>query len=114
MLKELPPFLPVKPTAGIPATPAPAAAMPDGTAAAGSERPLLDAALRVAPNLYPHRDVEVTTRIDEPTGRTVVRIADRASGQVLTQTPPEDLLRFYAAARELAERNASSLVATLA
>ena len=113
MLKKLPPFLPTVPTAATP-VPVPRVAEPDGALPAAPDRSLLDAAVRVAPDLYPRRDIEVTTRIDEPTGRTVVRIADRASGQVLTQTPPEDLLRFYAAARETAERNASSLVATLA
>ena len=113
MLKELPPFLPIKPTVATPA-PAPGITGSNGATAPGPDRSLLDAAVRVAPDLYPRHETEVTTRVDEPTGRTVVRIADRASGQVLTQTPPEDLLRFYAAAREMAERNASSLVATLA
>ena len=36
---------------------------------------------------------------DEGTGRIVYRVADRSSGEVLHQSPPDALLRFFASAR---------------
>jgi hypothetical protein len=65
----------------------------------------LDRASRAAARaLFPDRDVEVTSFQHEGTGRLVYRVADRASGQVLHQSPPDALLRFYASAREGQER----------
>jgi uncharacterized FlaG/YvyC family protein len=55
---------------------------------------------RAARALFPDRDVAVETLRDEPTGRIVVRVEDRLSGEVVAQIPPEDLLRFWAAMRE--------------
>lgn len=51
---------------------------------------------RAAEAKFSGRKVDVKGFTDEATGRFVVRIADRDSGEVLTQTPPEPLLRFYA------------------
>ncbi len=45
--------------------------------------------------MFPGRDVDVSTFFDEASGRYVHRVADRLSGEVLTQQPTEDLLRFY-------------------
>lgn len=74
-----------------------ASARPAGEADAGST---LQAAARLAASaLYADRDVEVSSFHDEATGRMVHRIADQRSGQVLMQTPSEELLRFYASSR---------------
>jgi hypothetical protein len=54
---------------------------------------------RAAGALFAGREVAVETRHDEATGRVVVRIRDRASGEVMAQMPPEELLRFWAAVR---------------
>ncbi len=73
------------------------AARPAGDADAGST---LHAAAKLAASaLYADRDVEVSSFHDEATGRMVHRIADQRSGQVLMQTPSEELLRFYASSR---------------
>ena len=65
----------------------------------------LDRASRAAARaLFRDRDVEVTSFQDEGTGRIVYRIADKASGQVLHQSPPDALLRFFASARRSLER----------
>ena len=58
---------------------------------------LADAALRAARHMFPDRDLDVSTFHDDQTGRSVVRVADRVSGEVIAQVPSEDLLRFYAA-----------------
>jgi len=55
---------------------------------------------RAASALFRDRDVAVETLRDEPTGKVVVRVKDRSSGEVVAQMPPEDLLRFWAAMRE--------------
>ena len=48
-------------------------------------------------------ELEVTSFHDPGAGRLVVRIADRRSGEVLIQSPPDALLRFFAAARAALE-----------
>ena len=48
--------------------------------------------------------MEVTSFQDEGTGRVVYRVADRKSGEVLHQSPPDALLRFYASSREGRDR----------
>lgn len=55
---------------------------------------------RAATALYGDREVQVETVHDDSTGRTVVRVRDRVSGEVVAQTPPEELLRFWATARQ--------------
>jgi flagellar protein FlaG len=55
---------------------------------------------RASSALFRDRDVAVETLRDEPTGKVVVRVKDRSSGEVVAQMPPEDLLRFWAAMRE--------------
>ncbi|MCL6609015.1 MAG: flagellar protein FlaG [Geminicoccaceae bacterium] len=50
--------------------------------------------------LFRDRQVAVETLHDEASGRLVVRVEDRLSGEVVAQMPPEDLLRFWAAVRE--------------
>lgn len=91
-----------------------AAARASGPVAAAARQPIappqpageadpgvtLHAALqRAASALYADRDIEVSSFHDETTGRMVHRIADQRSGQVLMQTPSEELLRFYASSR---------------
>jgi hypothetical protein len=75
------------------------------TAQAVEPSQALDRASRAAARaLFKDHDVEVTSFQDEGTGRIVYRVADRASGQVLHQSPPDALLRFFASARESLER----------
>jgi flagellar protein FlaG len=45
-------------------------------------------------------DVQVSTRHDDASGRSVVEVRDKASGEVVTQYPAEELIRLYAALRE--------------
>jgi hypothetical protein len=60
----------------------------------------LDRASRAAARaIFEDRDVEVTSFRDQGTGRIVYRVADKASGEVLLQSPPDALLRFFASTR---------------
>jgi hypothetical protein len=69
---------------------------PDGTVG-GSLDQLVEQAAR---DLFPGREVAVESFYDEASGRYVHRIADSASGELLLQTPPDELLRFFASGRE--------------
>ncbi|MFO1048025.1 MAG: hypothetical protein U1E52_09030 [Geminicoccaceae bacterium] len=91
---------------GEPRPPAAAAPAPERqTAPAVEASQALDQASRAAARaLFWGRDVEITSFQDQGTGRVVYRVADRASGQVLHQSPPEALLRFFASARQSLER----------
>lgn len=61
---------------------------------------VLDRASRAAARaMFKEREVEITSFLDEGTGRTVYRVADRSSGEVLHQSPPDALLRFFASSR---------------
>lgn len=53
-----------------------------------------------AKKLFPGHEVAVESFYDEGSGRYVHRIADRESGELLLQTPPDELLRFFASGRE--------------
>jgi hypothetical protein len=55
---------------------------------------------RAARDLFPGREVAVESFYDKGSGRYVHRIADRDSGELLLQTPPDELLRFFASGRE--------------
>ena len=59
------------------------------------------AAEAVAKAFAGSKDLEVSSFHDEGTGRYVTRVADRWSGRVLLQTPPDQLLRFLASGPEL-------------
>ncbi len=60
----------------------------------------LEAALRkAAQDRHPERPVRVSLDRDEATDHVVVRVEDPETGEVVAQYPPEELLRFYAAAR---------------
>ena len=62
---------------------------------------MLDRASHAAARaMFKDRDVEVTSFHDELAGRVVYQVADRASGEVLMQSPPDALLRFFASTRE--------------
>lgn len=85
------------------AVPVPSAERLAGRAVEPSQA--LDRASRTAARaLFPDRDVEVTSFQDAGTGRLVYRVADRASGEVLHQSPPDALLRFYASVRASLEQ----------
>ncbi len=75
----------------------PAAAPVAGTESADAVR---QAVGRVIEAYASGRDVSVDNRYDQATGRAVVRVADRRTGEVLFESPPEELLRFFASARE--------------
>ncbi|MFL5332888.1 MAG: hypothetical protein ACJ8H8_06850 [Geminicoccaceae bacterium] len=61
----------------------------------------LDRAIREAARaMFPDREVDVTSFRDEGSNRIVCRVADRQTGRVLVQSPPDALLRFYASARQ--------------
>jgi hypothetical protein len=55
---------------------------------------------QAARDLFPGREVAVQSFYDEDSGRYVHRIADGQSGELLLQTPPDELLRFFASGRE--------------
>jgi FlaG protein len=94
------------PPATIGREPAPASSFRQGGPAAApvarAERPdaVQQAVARVVEAYAPDRDVSVDSRYDRATGRAVVRVADRRTGEVLFESPPEELLRFFASARE--------------
>jgi flagellar protein FlaG len=60
---------------------------------------LESAVARAAEQYYAGRDIEVHSSLDESTGRMVHKITDRATGDVIAQSPPEELLRFFASGR---------------
>ena len=51
--------------------------------------------------MFPEREVEVTSFHDRASGRIVCTVADRRSGEVLMQSPPDALLRFFASTRAM-------------
>jgi uncharacterized FlaG/YvyC family protein len=55
---------------------------------------------QAARDLFPGREVAVQSFYDKDSGRYVHRIADNESGELLLQTPPDELLRFFASGRE--------------
>jgi uncharacterized FlaG/YvyC family protein len=55
---------------------------------------------QAARDLFPGREVAVQSFYDKDSGRYVHRIADGRSGELLLQTPPDELLRFFASGRE--------------
>lgn len=54
---------------------------------------------RAAALVHPDRPLTVETRHDEASGRFVVVVRARETREVVGQYPPEQLLRFWAAAR---------------
>lgn len=53
-------------------------------------------AQKAADIMFKGQDVEVHGFLDDNSGRFVYTISDKNSGQVLAQTPPDALLRFFA------------------
>lgn len=49
--------------------------------------------------MFENRDVEVTSFHDPASGRIVCKVEDRNSGELLMQSPPDALLRFFASTR---------------
>jgi FlaG protein len=45
-------------------------------------------------------DVQVSTHLDEPSGRFVLQVESLTTGEVVEQIPSEELLRLYASLRE--------------
>jgi hypothetical protein len=73
---------------------------PERTAPSVEPSEALDRAVRLtARRMFAAAELDVTNFRDEATGRIVYRIADRSSGEVLVQSPPDELLRFWASAR---------------
>jgi hypothetical protein len=85
-------------TAGL--GPGPVAPADDGARAAAPQA--LERAVRAAGQaIFGQREVEVTSFHDPASGRIVCTVADRRSGEVLLQTPPDALLRFFASTRAM-------------
>ena len=70
---------------------------PAGERVGGKLEQIVEQAAR---ELFPGREVAVQSFYDKDSGRYVHRIADGASGELLLQTPPDELLRFFASGRE--------------
>lgn len=92
-------------TLGRPETRQPAAGLASigGTAARGAKDPgqAWERATQIAASaMFAGREVEVTSFHDQGSGRIVCKVADRSSGEVLMQSPPEALLRFFAKTRD--------------
>ena len=62
--------------------------------------PLHEAVGRAAAVLGGGRPVTVEGFLDTESGRTVYRVADQRTGDVLYQSPPDELLRLYANLRD--------------
>jgi uncharacterized FlaG/YvyC family protein len=75
----------------------PAAGNPASERVGGKLEQIVEQAAR---DLFPGREVAVQSFFDEDSGRYVHRIADNDSGELLLQTPPDELLRFFASGRE--------------
>ena len=75
----------------------PAIGKPEGEPASSKLEQIVEQAAR---DLFPGREVAVQSFFDKDSGRFVHRIADGASGELLLQTPPDELLRFFASGRE--------------
>lgn len=60
---------------------------------------LQDAVARAAKEYFQGREIEVRSSFDEDSGRFVHKVMDRATGDVIAQSPPEELLRFFASGR---------------
>jgi hypothetical protein len=111
MLNDVSPILvPARPVAQTATEATPVPAEGTGVASASSQDALtrtavepsqaLDRASRAAVRaMFPGREVEISSFHDEGAGRVVYRVADRSSGEVLLQSPPDALLRFFASAR---------------
>lgn len=82
---------------GSPAGKSVAAAVPESVRPDQAAAPAVEAAAR---SHYAGRDVQVTGFRDAASGHYVLRVADRQTGEVLHQSPPDALLRFFAAARQ--------------
>lgn len=99
----------LQPVPALPPEPAavarPAADVPrreiDTTRAAATPEPagLRDVVERAAAEMFSGQLVEVDSFYDEQAARMVYRVADKFTGEVLIETPPEELLRFYATSR---------------
>lgn len=70
---------------------------PAGERVGGKLEQIVEQAAR---ELFPGREVAVQSFYDKDSGRFVHRIADGDSGELLLQTPPDELLRFFASGRE--------------
>ena len=80
------------------------AAVPSGSdtltqAAVEPAQALEEVATAAAQDLFPDRDVDVRSFYDQGADRFVYQVADRSTGELLVELPPDDLLRFYASSR---------------
>lgn len=66
-----------------------------GTTSEGSS-PLVDAVQSAGRGLFADREIETASFFDEATSRHVFRIADKFTGEILMQSPPEAILRLWA------------------
>jgi hypothetical protein len=86
-----------------PTTPTAARRLPAQSGAADSSipRPVepAPAAAEVGRQLDTPRGVQIRSFHDEASGRYVYQVEDTFTGELLTQLPPEELLRFFASLR---------------
>ena len=107
MLNALTPMMPSSVAAARPEPrPEADAARPDPrpslplAASSGGGPTLEQLVVQAVLDLFPGREVAVESFYEKDSGRYVHRIADRESGELLLQTPPDELLRFFASGRD--------------
>lgn len=84
---------------GAPATPSEIGGNAGVEAATGGDV-IRQTALRAAQAHFPGRDVAMESYYDQSADRAVYRLSDRRTGEILFESPPEELLRFFASVRE--------------
>lgn len=80
------------PAAGKPASDAPAQAAPAASAAPPADPQTLQKALKVAADALREISTDLEFSMDPSTGKTVVRVIDSGTGQVIRQFPSEEML----------------------
>ena len=80
-------------------TPSVARPAADPVATTDLPQAVQQAAARAVRDLYREREVAVQSYRDEGTGRLVYRVTDQRTGELLVQSPPDELLRFWAASQ---------------
>ncbi len=73
------------------------------TAQITANRPMDTAVQRAVQQLFEGRNVDVRSFHDEKANRVVYRVVDAESGEVILQSPPDELLHLYASFRQQAE-----------
>ncbi|MCB1885823.1 MAG: flagellar protein FlaG [Geminicoccaceae bacterium] len=75
----------------------------DLTSQAVKPNPARDRLAELAQEHFKEREIDVRSFRDEASDRVVVRVTDRATNQLLVQSPADELLRFFAGGREVGQ-----------